>query len=327
MPSYIEMLGQQAGGQAAGNFVNEGMGLIFQGIKNKQQLQQQRRLSELDIMNQTEMMKRSEEQQMRMWKNTSYPAQIEMMKKAGLNPGLMYGMGGGGGATTGGTPAHAGGQAASVAQPSRGSEGMGMMIGQMGLLEAQRKNIEADTKLKEVDAAKKAGVDTENVQAQTGLTRLQTEIAQVAASVSRQTINEQMKAWENIVEKGTAEIDNLKVDTQKKTQEIENLKSEVALNSIKGALMQAQKNNVNQDTKNKIQEILESEARIKTMAQQLMIMWDKLNLETQGARIEWDKHLSTEDWEKIKDLVPTFLLPIGKGFGTGANPIKGFHNR
>jgi hypothetical protein len=38
--------------------------------------------------------------QKKMWEETNAPAQVEQLKKAGLNPALMYGSGGGGGATT-----------------------------------------------------------------------------------------------------------------------------------------------------------------------------------------------------------------------------------
>ena len=36
-----------------------------------------------------------------MWKDTNYSAQMEELKKAGLNPGLLYGMSGGGATTIG----------------------------------------------------------------------------------------------------------------------------------------------------------------------------------------------------------------------------------
>ena len=39
--------------------------------------------------------------QYEMWRKTNYPAQVGMMNKAGLNPALMYGLGGGAGTTAG----------------------------------------------------------------------------------------------------------------------------------------------------------------------------------------------------------------------------------
>ena len=79
---------------------------------------------------------------------------MEQLRKNNLNPTLALGKG-------------TGGQTVSTGNASTGSVGMidnkiSMQDAQnMALLEAQRKNIEADTKLKEADAAKTSGVDTE----------------------------------------------------------------------------------------------------------------------------------------------------------------------
>lgn len=74
------------------------------------------------------------------------------MEKAGLNPGLLYGMGGAGGGTTGGASAMPSGQ--------QGDKIFDMQqIAQLRLLEAQAKNIDADT------ANKQAG--TGNTEAKT----------------------------------------------------------------------------------------------------------------------------------------------------------------
>lgn len=330
-------LGQAAMGIGTGavsGLLGAGMGLMLQGGQDRRQLRQQQKLQNLEIQGNKQMVDYNMNKQLQMWKDTSYSAQREQMEKAGLNPALMYGIGGGGGQTTGqSTGTVKGGDA-----PKGGGEAMGAMgimsNAQLALMNAQKENIEADTKNKLADVPVKGATvpnieaNTENTKAQTKLTNLHQEIAQVAASVSRQTINEQMKAWENIVAKGTAEIANMKADTTKKEQELKNLKSEVALNTIKGALMNAQKENTNQDTKNKIQEVLESEQRIKSMAQQLMVMWDKWEMESGlGQQELFDKMNEDKDWDFIKGALPTFLMPIGKNFGGGGTPIRGFHNR
>ena len=80
----------------------------------------------------------------------------------------MYGQGGGGGATAAGGNAIAGsGQPAGGANTSSPQaiksqiiEGAGMGI-QLGLMNAQKRNLEADAAKKEADAAKTAGIDTE----------------------------------------------------------------------------------------------------------------------------------------------------------------------
>ncbi|AXH73492.1 MAG: DNA pilot protein [Microviridae sp.] len=89
--------------------------------------------------------------QMQMWENTNYDPQVKQMKKAGLNPALMYGMGGGGGQSTG----------SASAMPTQTSQPHGMDImgaAQLQLLKAQKDNIDADT------ANKRAGVPVQGAQ-------------------------------------------------------------------------------------------------------------------------------------------------------------------
>ena len=96
------------------------------------------------------------------------------MEKAGLNVGLMYENQGGGGSTMGAGEAAMpkGGEA-----PKGGGEQMmGMQLGmQLELMKAQKENIQADTTLKQVDAGKKAGVDTEEAKGRIANLAAQTE--------------------------------------------------------------------------------------------------------------------------------------------------------
>ena len=82
-----------------------------------------------------------------MWLKTNYPAQKEQIKAAGLNPALLYGMSGGGGATIGGgAPSVTGSGAANPNSAAAATTGMGIMNqAQLALLDAQKKNIDANT--------------------------------------------------------------------------------------------------------------------------------------------------------------------------------------
>lgn len=122
-------------------------GLATQKGQDRRQIRQQEKLQRMQIQGNKEMMDYSMGKQYQMWLDTNYGPQIEQMKRAGLNPGLMYGMSGGGGTTTGSPGGGVGGANA----PVGGGEiqAMGMMGMQAALLKAQKENIEADTKQKE----------------------------------------------------------------------------------------------------------------------------------------------------------------------------------
>ena len=137
-----ETLGMISAGLGAVQQVGSMMG-IGQGRQDRRQIDQQRKLSE----QQAEIQNRS---QMDMWNKTNYEAQVQKLNEAGLNPALLYGKGGSGGATVGG--AVGGGQAANAAatqQANTQSTGMGIQSGmamaQMRLMESQAKNLDADT--------------------------------------------------------------------------------------------------------------------------------------------------------------------------------------
>jgi len=249
MGGWIEALGEQAAGGAALGAVNEGMGILFQGIKNKQQLKQAGKMQDLQIQGSKQLTDYNTAKQLQMWKDTSYGAQKEQMEKAGINPALMYGMGGGGGQTNSISAGNVGGQQASVAH------GMGL---QGVMTKAQLDNLNANTEKTKAEAAKISGVDTtkaqteiasltqgiQNQKAVESLTRVQTEIAQVAASVSRQTINEQMEAWENVVKRARHEIKGLELNNQlseaQMNDKIELLKKQVVGEILKNELTKAQ---------------------------------------------------------------------------------------
>lgn len=174
---FIEQLGMQA----AQGTLGAGMGLILGGIERKKQLEQQQKLQNMQIAGQMEMGRFNQQQALEMWEKTNFAAQKEQMKKAGLSPGLLYGMSGAGGAIANPTSGNvSGGQAA----PMGPAAGMGIAMGnmQLALLDAQKKNIEADTKNKEVTTPK---IETEtkallqginNQIAQEALTKMETAL-------------------------------------------------------------------------------------------------------------------------------------------------------
>lgn len=127
--SFIEQLGQQA----AGSILGIGLG----AWNDARQVNQQKEMNEMN----KGMMDYSMKKQYEMWQKTGYVGQMEQMKKAGINPALMYGMGGGGGQSTG-TP---GGGNATATGHTGEATGMGIAAANIGLMDAQRRNLDADT--------------------------------------------------------------------------------------------------------------------------------------------------------------------------------------
>lgn len=130
-----------------------GINANSQRNRDKKSMSNQMGLMREQYQNQKNLNQQGADLQFQQWEKTNYPAQMEMMKKAGLNPGLMYGMGGAGGATAGsqGGGAAMGGQAPQPQQLDIASQMKNAL--ELALGKAQKENIEADTENKKAGAA------------------------------------------------------------------------------------------------------------------------------------------------------------------------------
>ena len=160
--------------QAAGAAINTGLGLALEGHNDRRQLRQNKRLGEQQLGFDLQRLDAQSKAQYEMWLKTNYPGQLEQMKKAGLSPGLMYGMSGGGGTTTGGgIPSGSGGQA-----PQGGNEIIGLQ-----LMKAQKDLLEAQATKTGAEAEKIQGVDTE---------KAKTEIESLTQGIQNQKATERL---------------------------------------------------------------------------------------------------------------------------------------
>jgi hypothetical protein len=130
----------------------------FMGIQHQNNME----MMQQQFMNQTGLNIQGHQLQFEMWLKTNYPAQVEQMKKAGLNVGLMYGMKGGGGTTTGsqGGGSAAGGQAGLGMAPQRRKE---MQVAEL-MMGLQMDKLKADTKLVEAQAENESGGEKDKLQ-------------------------------------------------------------------------------------------------------------------------------------------------------------------
>jgi hypothetical protein len=141
-------------------FGSQLLGMIGGHQAERRNYRNQRNLMNLQMQNQAGLNRQGHDLQMDMWNKTNYGAQVGHMKDAGLNPALMYK-----GAGAGGTTGSQGGGSASM-----GSSQQGRVMDMSNLLMgAQIKDLEANARLKNVDADKKAGVDTREGESRIGM--------------------------------------------------------------------------------------------------------------------------------------------------------------
>ncbi len=109
-------------------------------------------LQENQFQNQKELNKQGSELQYDLWNKTNYDAQVKHMKKAGINPGLLYGKSGAGGSTTGSQGGgSAGGGNANAPMDVGAVSGMGMMASQIALNLSKKENLDADSENQHMD--------------------------------------------------------------------------------------------------------------------------------------------------------------------------------
>ena len=134
------------------------MGVLNANSASNQSWQRQHQLMEIQAELNRKNAKFNTAQAKEMWNYTNFENQMKHIKKAGLSPGLIYGMGGQGGSTQGA------GQASGVGRPSKTGTEIGLQAQGMAL---QLANVMSQTRLNEsqaeknkAEAEKISGVDT-----------------------------------------------------------------------------------------------------------------------------------------------------------------------
>lgn len=344
MGNFITQLAEQVGGSIPGTI----MGMALGGYNDRRQQDQQEALQAIQIKGNKEMTDYQMRKQLEMWKATGYGPQIEQMKAAGINPALMYGMSGGGGQTTG----NASGNVTGAAAPIGGREvqdimGMGLMAAQKRLIEAQAKNIEADTQNKPLTgqnieastASLTQGV--KNQQAVEALTKVETRLKAIAADIAEATKEEaiQMIDWNTL--KALEELDKINrenfIAQATRDNIIDNLNSQLITTLLNNKAIRAGTTLTQTQTAKTAAETEIIPIQVGSIVSQIMQGWTQLGINQQNADTA-EKKYELDKWvndvsektkltvETIKGIVQAILIKsIGKG-GTQI-PIRGFHER
>ena len=218
-------------GQAIGGIGGALLGMLGAG----QQHRRQKELMDIQNRNQQALNKQGHDLQFDMWNKTNAKAQVEHYKQAGLNPGLMYGQSG-----AGGTTGSQGGGSAAGGQAPLMDIGASAMQGAM--MKAQIDNINADTKLKDADATKTGGVDTDlgNQQIQESITRLDKIIAETSSTRTIEALNKVKKELtESMITTEGLKQQNIQADTTLKGATTKLQAEQTAKTEIEKALIQA----------------------------------------------------------------------------------------
>lgn len=311
---------------AATSAIGAGMGLLLEHHEDTRQLNQQQKLQDMQIAGQKQMVDYNQAAAFKMWQDTNYPAQVEQLEKAGMNPALLYGKGGGGGTTIGNPSGSvSGAEAPKGGQEIPQQEGMAL---QLQLLQAQKENIKADTVNKLEDAKNKAA-DTQNkplqgeniqastaslkqgiqnAQAQQAYTEAETALANIQVDIQGSEINDLKAAIKYGMRELYAKMQSSQitanVDQQTQQSKIRLAQLNVAQATLQTYLTKAQTANVNQQTSESVQ-------KVNNMIQENMREWDKMSQKDQEIAIQ--KMLadySTEIPPEVKTLLDNiFIIP------------------
>lgn len=326
MGAFAAALAQQ-GAQQIGNLASAGMGLLLGGINDRRQLKQQEKLQKLQMAGQREMSTFNKEQQLDLWRKTNFKAQMEQLKMAGLNPGLIYGMSGAGGATASAQPGNVGGGQAPIGgREVQDMIGMGM---QLQLLKAQKENIEADTKLKEAGTGETKSKTELNLQGLDNLRedyevkRLTQSLMNLEIYKKEQTIDEEIEYVEYNTKTAAKLLEKL-VRENKMSEELYNENIEIVQQNAIGAMLNnaAIRAGI---TKTK-EETLKISREILNIADMSNLKWTELEKTVGHKTAELLKGSDGFNENTVRELGRAIvdILSLGGAFKKGHIPVRGF---
>lgn len=328
--SFIKNLGEQAASAGIG----AGMGILLGEYNDHRQLRQQQKLQELQIEGQKRMTDYTYAKQLQMWHDTNYEAQMEHIKNAGLNPGLLYGMGGGGGTTTGsGSGSVAGANAPTGGREIQDLTGMGM---QMQMMQAQKELLQSQTEKNEAEAAKIKGVDTqEGVQRmEESKTRIDALLQGIDNAKQQNTIQKleiTLKNMENYEKQASQEdrLDYIEYQTKIAAKQLKLITNE---GQISDATMADKIKIVGQEaigsvlrniltgetTKKTIADTDVARQRVKEIANGIMRDWDKMSFSERETRVkealkDWTTDPNREALNQAMNSLQSIMHTLKKG--------------
>lgn len=272
--------------------IGSALGGIFGDIKGKemqeQQFSNQKELMGLQHQYNEKSADAAQKRAYQMWEQTNYAAQVEQMKKANLNPALMYGQAGSGGGTVSGA------QGQGTSQPTDRSIEMRLKGQEMGLqlanLASQIKLNESQANKNNAEANKTAGVDTELAK-----TSIENLISQTKNEKDRNAL-----IWADKRFKEAA------ADMQEASAKLasgQNAKIGYEINQIKKSLdkmdLDMKGINLDNELKRRVMEskVQEAEMSVKALMNSILVGNSQIRLNNQQAEAITDKVM--QDWQSV----------------------------
>lgn len=335
-----------------GSIIGAGIGLAGSILGREQQNEDQREMMELQAKLNQQQAQYNQGLAKDMWNYTSFPNQVKKMKDAGLNPALIYGMGGQGGSTAGA------GQASGVGLSDAKGMQTGLAIQGMGLelanLASQVELNKSQAEKNKAEAEKTAGVDTEaqkatidNLIAQTSNEKIKKGLilGQIRVADAEEELKRNMADWTkdkaeetrwNVkslkkgIDKLAAEIDGVELDNDLKRRTIDNKVKESALtlqNLMSEILLKGSQRKVNEEEAKAIPaRILQGWDDLIKKGEALNIQREQMEAYAQDVINRYElgkKGLDIEEQKLVKDIVLGLLEIASKGAGAALGAKTG----
>lgn len=306
-------------GAGIGQAINGTIGMLIargqEAHNDNRQINMERRLQQIQLEGNRYMTDYNAEKQKEMWDYTNYENTVKHMKAAGINPALLYGKGGGGGATASIAPGSVNvGSAPKGGVEQIANQGMLInsqkMMAELQLLTAQKENIQADTANKQAS--------TTNTGAQTVKTEAETQNVLQAYDNMRQDYDYKklQMAMQNILnyEQQASQEDRLNDIHYDARTALEALGVMAAKNKVDTATVQSQINSIKAEA---IGAVLQNEltkastdktktatavdqTRIKEFGHSLQKDWESLNIQQKEVRIkQLLQEFNTDDAQRM----------------------------
>ena len=300
----------------------------------------------MDIQNRynEQMAKNNQLRNKDLWDYTNYENQKQHIKNAGLNPALMYGMGGGGGVSANGA------QGQGVTQPTDRSVEMGLKQQGLGLQlasiasqvdlnksQAEKNKAEAD-KIAGVDTdVQKATIDNQIAQTSNEKVKKGLILGQIRVADAEEELKRNMADWTkdkadetrwNIkslqkgIDKLAEEINGMKLDNELKKRTIDNKVKESSLtlqNLMSEILLKGSQRKVNEEQAKAIPaEILQGWEELTKKGKELINQREQIEAYAQDVINRYElgkKGLDIEEQKLVKDIILGMLEIASKGAG------------